>query len=132
MNILSFLWDNKTSLALAVVVITAALAITGLYAQNSVRGVKIEKLTAQNEKLAGENKLLEQNAAAIQQAVREMKELAAAAEELRKLMRALPADFRENLKNEQMDRLNYCLGAFYRAGVLPDECRDAAILSGAR
>lgn len=132
MNIFSFLWDNKISLALAAVIIAAALVITALYVENSVRGVKIEKLAAQNEKLDAENKILKQNAAAIQQAVREMKELAGAAEELRKLMRALPADFRESLKNEQMDRLNYCLGAFFRDGVLPGECGDTAVLPGAR
>ena len=128
---LKFLWDNKSWLALVIVVIAAALIITGLYASNSLRGAKIGSQETKIEQLTEENRILKQNAAAIEQAVKEMRTLAKAAEGLKDLIRALPADFKERLKNEEMDRLNYCLGAFFRDGVLPADCGDATLLPGA-
>lgn len=132
MNLLKFLWSNKSWLALVIVVIAAALIITALYVSNSHRGAKLEKQDIKIEALDGENKILKQNAEARAKTDAEIRLLRRNSEELRDMIAALPMDFKERFRNEQMDHFNYCLGAFFRTGVLPGECGDTAVLSGAR
>lgn len=150
-TILTFLWNNKSWLALAIVVIIAGIIIAGLKIDLSLKTATIidqnTKIKAQAETIAALNRQVEifkQNASAAKDAEVAMNKVLASSEQLKTVVNKLSIVQPKNnmrteivevtkeckgvVSNENLDKINHCIGAFYRDGVLPEECSN--ILSG--
>lgn len=131
----TFLWKNKAWLLLAVVVVVAGLFICSQRADIALKTADITlkestiaKQQSQIDTLARQNQIMTQNAQAAAAAQKQMQLIQKEAEPLRELTANIPQKAKDCLNNEEIDHVNYCLGAFFRDGVLPKDCTSAAVL----
>jgi outer membrane murein-binding lipoprotein Lpp len=131
--VLAFLWSNKSWVLLAAVIIAAGLFIGALKIELSLKTAKINdqaaKITlqdAQIEALHRSVEVMNQNAVAARDAQTAMQKVLASSEKLKDLVNNLPVEVTKGLKNETMEKVNHCIGAFFRDGVLPEGCGDTA------
>lgn len=129
---LGFLWSNKTWVLLAAVIIIAGVLILGLKAEVSLKTSKIadqaSKITLQDAQIEVLNRRVEvmnQNAAAAREAQEAMQKVIASSDKLKDLVNQMPAEVTKGFKNETMEKVNHCIGAFFRNGVLPKDCDTA-------
>jgi uncharacterized protein HemX len=122
------IWKYKAWLLLAVVIIAAGVMISFLKIDLSLKTAKITTQQSQIETLTRKNEIMTQNAKAAAVAEKQMQQLQKQAEPLRELAASLPQPAKDCLNDEKMDRINDCIGAFFRDGVLPETCTGAALL----
>lgn len=151
--VLAFLWNNKSWLALTVVVIIAGIIIAGLKIDLSLKTAEItdqsSKIKEQTETIATLNRnieILKQNATAAKDAENAMNKVLASSESLKTVVNKLsviqpqqtgvqtqiikvPQECKGVIANENLEKINHCVGAFFRYGVLPEDC--SAINAGA-
>ena len=125
---LTFIWENKSWILLVTVTVAAALIISAQHVNLNFKKAKIEKQQSTIETLTRANQIMTQNAKAAIVAQKQMHLIQRRAVPLRKIAASLPQQTKDCLNNEKMDLINNCLGAFFRDGVLPEACADAAIL----
>lgn len=125
---ITFIWENKSWILLGLVAVAAALIITTQHVNLEFKKAEIEKQKSTIETLTRANEIMNNNAKAAITAQTQMQLIQRRAVPLRKLAASLPQQTKECLNNEKMDRINNCLGAFFRDGVLPEACADTAIL----
>jgi len=65
---------------------------------------------------------MNQNAIAARQAQADMQKVVTAAVGLKTIIKDIPDQVKKGLKNETMERVNHCLGEFFRDGVLAADC----------
>jgi hypothetical protein len=121
---LTFLWNYKVWILLAVVIAAAGLYISYIRIDNNIARASLVKTEAALNVAVESNKILVQNAAAIETQNKKMKEIAASAEKLRLILKDITEDARKALKNESITRVNDCIVAYANSpdGVLSEGC----------
>jgi len=68
------------------------------------------------------NDIMNQNAVAARKAQDEMQKVVAAAVGLKTIIKGIPDEVRRGLKNETLEKVNHCIGQFFRDGMLSVDC----------
>lgn len=115
-----------------ILIAVLAVVIVGLTATYFVqRGLisakngRIEEQNQQIQVLDRENEKLNNNAEAARVAEKQMQDLIKRATSVREMIESIPDEVKKGMKNETMERVNHCLGAYFRDGVLPKDCDQA-------
>jgi Ser-tRNA(Ala) deacylase AlaX len=117
-----FIWNNKAWILLAVVIAAAGIYISYIRIDNNIKTASLVSTKVALNVVVESNKILVQNAAAIETQNKKMKEIAASAEKLRLILKDITEDARKALRNESITRFNDCAVAYGNTGVLPEGC----------
>lgn len=127
LTIIKTIWQYKWILLLGLIVI-AAITIN---MQRKIIDVKNEKIKNQTEQitiLTRRAQVAAQNNRAIAAMYERSQEINKQAGRLKNMSARLQPRSKDCMNNEEITRINNCLGAFFRDGVLPDSCVGAANL----
>lgn len=120
---LTFLWNYKAWILLAIVIAAAGIYISYIRIDNNIARASLVKTEAALNVAVESNKILVANAAAIEAQNKKLKEISAAAEKLRVIIRDIPTDSRKALADENITKVNDCIVAFANNdGLLPEGC----------
>ena len=124
---IQYVWKYKSLVLLAIL----ALAVGAIYMQRQALSLKEEKINNQQDKiieLTREKKIAAQNNRAIAAMYERSQQINKQAGHLKNLTARLKPQIKDCLNNEEVNRINDCLGVFFRDGVLPESCAGAANL----
>lgn len=127
LQIITTIWKYKWALLL--VIIAAAVGVIML--QHQALNLKKEKIKNQAEQiteLTRRAQVAAQNNRAIAAMYERSQEINKKAGRLKNMSARLKPQIKDCLNNEEVTRINNCLGSFFRDGVLPESCAGAANL----
>lgn len=127
LTIIKAIWQYKWALLL--VILAAAVGVIML--QQQAINNKKEKIKNQAEQisiLTRRAQVAAQNNRAIAAMYERSQEINKQAGRLKNMSARLQPRSKDCMNNEEITRINDCLGAFFRDGVLPDSCVGAANL----
>jgi|GEM_PF-2262602 hypothetical protein len=122
-----FAWLLANPKDMIIVALVALILGCGLFI--GIQKIEIAHKTATIEQQKGTidsltraNEIMNQNAIAARQAQADMQKVVTAAVGLKTIIKDIPDQVKKGLKNETMERVNHCLGEFFRDGVLAADC----------
>ena len=127
LQIIKAIWQYKWIVLL--VILAGAVGVIMLQQQNL--NIKKEKIKNQAEQIAiltRRAQVAAQNNRAIAAMYERSQQINKQAGRLKTMSTRLPKKIKDVLNNEEITRINDCLGAFFRDGVLPATCAGAANL----
>jgi hypothetical protein len=127
LQIIQAIWKYKWVLLLALV----AIALVAIGIQIKIIDLKNEKINNQSEQineLTRRARVAAQNNRAIAAMYARSQQINKQAGRLKNMSASLTPQIKDCLNNEKITRINDCLGAFFRDGVLPESCAGAAHL----
>ncbi len=118
-------WKNKSIVLLIII----ALALSVIFLQRTEIGLKKEKIKNQTEEIAEltrQAQVAAQNNRAIAAMYERSQQINKQAGRLKNMSTSLQPKIKDCLNDEEITRINDCLGVFFRDGVLPESCAGAA------
>ncbi len=125
LTIIKTIWKYKWILLLGLIVI-AAITINMQRKIIDVKNEKIKNQTEQITELTRRAQVATQNNRAIAAMYERSQQINKQAGRLKNMSARLQPRIKDCLNNEEITRINNCLGAFFRDGVLPESCTGAA------
>jgi hypothetical protein len=119
---LTFLWNYKAWILLAVVIAAAGLYISYIRIDNNIKTASLVSTKVALDVVVKSNEILVANAASIEAQNKKMKEITASAEKLRLILKDITVDARKALRDESITRFNDCAVIYGNTGVLPEGC----------
>ena len=122
----TLLWQYKAWVLLAAVIVAAALALGIMKMTLDIKSGQLSKKEALLDIVQAQNKVLSQNAAALQDQNRKMNQIKQTADDIHILVSGMTPAAQEGLRNAEITKRNDCIADYFNTGRLPAGCLPVA------